>query len=100
MATLLDNPETQLREESDEKLDTPWLVVVYDDPVNLMSYVTMVFQLVVKLPKEEAERKMWEVHTKGRSVVWAGPREPAEFIAQQLQLYGLQTRMERSSLHD
>jgi ATP-dependent Clp protease adaptor protein ClpS len=100
MATVLEDPVTENLEEIKQSLDTPWLVVVYDDPVNLMSYVTMVFQTVLKLPKDEAERKMWEVHTKGKSIVWIGPREPAEFIVQQLQLHGLETRMERTSPND
>lgn len=87
-------------EESSASTDTPWLVVVYDDPVNLMSFVTMVFETVLKMPRPEAERKMWEVHNRGRSVVWSGSREMGEVVLQQLQLYGLQTRLEKASSDD
>ncbi len=100
MPTVLEPPSTQEEidssAESQAALDLPWLVVVYDDPVNTMSFVTMVFEKVLALPKREAERKMWEVHSKGRSVVWHGGREPAEMILQQLHLYGLQAKLERS----
>jgi ATP-dependent Clp protease adaptor protein ClpS len=61
-----------------------------------MGFVTMVFEKVLSLSRAEAERKMWEVHNKGRSIVWQGSREPAEVILQQLHLYGLQARLERA----
>jgi ATP-dependent Clp protease adaptor protein ClpS len=64
--------------------DLPWNVVVHNDPVNLMSYVTMVFRKVMGFSREKAEQHMLEVHHKGRSVVWAGGREKAEFYVQQL----------------
>ena len=67
-----------------EELDVPWQVVVHNDPVNLMTYVTMVFQRVFGYPREKAERHMLEVHQKGRSILWSGVRERAEFYVQQL----------------
>ncbi len=82
---------------SEEDLDLPWQVVVYNDPVNLMSYVTMVFQRVFGYPREKAERHMLEVHQKGRSILWAGMREPAELYVQQLHGYLLLATLEKIS---
>ncbi len=101
MPEILEPPvvgDIDLESSTDSELDlqTPWLVVVYDDPVNTMAYVTMVFEKVLALPRAEAERKMWEVHTKGRSIVWEGGREKAETLTQQIHLYGLQSRLERA----
>jgi ATP-dependent Clp protease adaptor protein ClpS len=76
--------------------DLPWNVVVHNDPVNLMSYVTMVFQRVFGYTKERAERHMLEVHHKGRSIVWSGLREPAEHYVQQLHGYLLLATVERN----
>lgn len=100
MPATLDNPRTAgeilAEEDSSAALDRPWLLVVYDDPVNTMAFVTEVFERVLSLARPEAERKMWEVHTKGRSVVWEGTRERAEVFMQQLHLYGLQAKLERA----
>jgi ATP-dependent Clp protease adaptor protein ClpS len=82
---------------SEEDLDLPWQVVVHNDPVNLMSYVTMVFQRVFGYPREKAERHMLEVHQKGRSILWAGMREPAELYVQQLHGYLLLATLEKLS---
>src|SRR6478736_634467 len=77
MATL---EETDVKQETSTKegLDIPWQVVVHNDPVNLMTYVTMVFQRVFGYPRAKAERHMLEVHQQGRSIVWCGVRERAE----------------------
>lgn len=76
--------------------DAPWNVVVHNDPVNLMNYVTRIFRLVFGFPKEKAERHMMEVHRKGRSIVWTGTRETAEFYVQQLHAHLLLATIERS----
>ena len=52
--------------------DRPWIVLVWNDPINLMSYVTFVLQKVFGYAKEKAEKMMWDVHTKGRAVVSNG----------------------------
>ncbi len=83
-------------EEIDESLDQPWHVIVYDDPVNLMNYVTMVIQRVFGYPAGTAERMMLEVHQKGKSVVWTGGRERAEHYVQQLQSYQLLAAMKKA----
>ena len=82
---------------SEEDFDLPWQVVVHNDPVNLMSYVTMVFQRVFGYPREKAERHMLEVHHKGCSILWAGMREPAELYVQQLHGYLLLATLEKVS---
>jgi len=90
---ILESPETDLREEQDR----PWLVIVHNDPVNLMSYVTMVFRRVFGWTRQRAERHMMEVHEKGRSVVWSGGREQAELYVQQLHGFLLLATMEKDS---
>ena len=82
--------------KSAEEHDYPWNVVVHDDPINLMSYVTMVFQQVFNFSRAKAERHMLEVHRKGRSIVWTGLREPAEVYVQQLHGHLLLATLERS----
>jgi ATP-dependent Clp protease adaptor protein ClpS len=87
----------QLEEtETDAALDVPWNVIVHNDPINLMSYVTMVFQRVFGYPREKAERHMLEVHNNGRSLVWSGGREQAEHYVHQLHTYQLLAQMEKS----
>jgi len=90
---LLESPETELMLSP----DLPWLVVVHNDPVNLMSYVALVFRRIFGWSRERAERHMMEVHTKGRSVVWSGGREQAEHYVQQLHAALLLARIEKSA---
>ena len=89
--------ETQTETKTGIALDVPWNVVVHNDPVNLMTYVTMVFRRVFGFSKEKAEQHMMEVHQKGRSVVWSGGRERAELYVQQLHSYLLLATMERAA---
>jgi len=90
-----ESPADQTREE--RELDLPWNVVVHNDPVNLMSYVTMVFRRVLGFSLEKAEQHMLEVHHKGRSIVWTGEREKAEFYVQQLHTHLLLATLEPQS---
>ena len=93
----VDKPTIESETQSKEELDLPWQVVVHNDPVNLMSYVTMVFQRVFGYPREKAERHMLEVHHKGRSVLWTGMRERAELYVQQLHGYLLLATLEKAA---
>ena len=93
----IERPAVEAETSSEEELDSPWLVVVHNDPVNLMTYVTMVFQRVFGYPREKAERHMLEVHHKGRSVLWGGMRERAELYVQQLHGYLLLATLEKAS---
>jgi ATP-dependent Clp protease adaptor protein ClpS len=88
--------ETEKRSVTKQAVDQPWNVVVHNDPVNLMSYVTMVFQRVFGFSRTRAERHMMEVHHRGRSVVWCGLREPAEAYVEQLHAYLLLATVEQS----
>lgn len=72
----------------------PWNVVVHDDPVTLMNYVTRVFMDVFRYSQAKAHRLMMEVHQDGRSVVWSGAREPAETYVTRLQAAHLLTTLE------
>ncbi|HEX6856727.1 MAG TPA: ATP-dependent Clp protease adapter ClpS [Streptosporangiaceae bacterium] len=69
--------------------DLPWVTIVWNDPVNLMSYVTYVFQTVFGYAKPKAEKLMLDVHHKGRAVVSSGARESMERDAETLHGYGL-----------
>ena len=92
----LENPALEQETITDEELDLPWQVVVHNDPINLMSYVTMVFQKVLGFSRDKAEKHMLEVHQKGRSVVWSGVRERGELYVQQLHGYLLLATLERT----
>jgi ATP-dependent Clp protease adaptor protein ClpS len=70
-------------------LDVPWVTIVWNDPVNLMSYVTYVFQSYFGYPKDHAERLMLDVHRKGRAVVATGSREEMERDTEAMHEYGL-----------
>ncbi|AEW94309.1 MULTISPECIES: ATP-dependent Clp protease adapter ClpS [Streptomycetaceae] len=69
--------------------DVPWVTVVHNDPVNLMSYVTYVFQAYFGYPKDKAKKLMMDVHTKGRAAVSSGTREEMERDVQAMHGYGL-----------
>ncbi len=72
-----------------------WQTVVWNDPVNLMSYVTRVFQEYFGFPLPEAERRMRQVHEDGQSVVSEGGREKMEIDVQAMHRYGLNATMRR-----
>ncbi len=88
-------PEIETEQESRLQRDSVWSVVVLNDPVNLMSYVTYIFQKVFGYSKSKAEHHMLEVHRNGRSVVWSGERERAEFYVQQLHASLLLAKIEK-----
>ena len=69
--------------------DLPWITLVWNDPVNLMSYVTFVFQSYFGYSREKSEKLMMDVHVEGRAVVSNGSREKMEIDTEALQGYGL-----------
>ena len=77
--------------------DVPWQTIVWNDPVNLMSYVTHVFRSYFGYSKAEAERLMLQVHNDGRSVVATGPREEMERHTEAMHEYGLWATVDRAS---
>lgn len=87
---------TETEKRTEAALDIPWNVVVHNDPVNLMTYVTMVLQRVFGYSKARAQKHMLEVHQNGRSIVWTGVREPAESYVEQLHAYLLLATLEKS----
>lgn len=94
MATAPVELERPLSQE-EQSTDRPWLAIVWNDPINLMSYVTYVFQTVFGYAREKAERLMLDVHHKGRAVVAAGSREEMERDVQILHSYGLWATVKR-----
>jgi ATP-dependent Clp protease adaptor protein ClpS len=89
-AELTDVVESQLT-------DRPWLVIVWNDPINLMSFVTFVFQKLFGYSKEKATKLMLDVHHKGRAVVSSGTRQRAELDVYRLHEHGLWATMEQST---
>lgn len=88
---------TEIRSpEDDLGLDTdqPWIVLVWNDPINTMEYVTLVFQKLFGYSKEKAEKLMLDVHNLGRAVVSSGPREKAEIDVFRLHEHGLWATMQ------
>jgi ATP-dependent Clp protease adaptor protein ClpS len=78
-------------------VDLPWKVIVWNDPINLMSYVTFVFQKLFGYSHEKAHQLMLDVHHKGKAVVSHGPREKAELDVFRLHEHGLWATMEHDS---
>ena len=74
--------------------DRPWIVIVWNDPINLMSYVTFVFQKLFGYSKAKATKLMLDVHQKGRAIVSSGSRERAELDVFRLHEHGLWATME------
>ena len=74
--------------------DRLWLVIVWNDPINLMSYVTYVFQKLFGYLREKAHRLMMQVHTEGKAVVTSGTQERAEFECSRLHAHGLWATMQ------
>ncbi|WP_326596866.1 ATP-dependent Clp protease adapter ClpS [Streptomyces sp. NBC_01803] len=75
--------------------DVPWITIVHNDPVNLMSYVTYVFQTYFGYSKDKAKKLMLDVHHKGRAVVSQGSREEMERDVQAMHGYGLWATLQR-----
>lgn len=91
MTDVRTRPEEGLEERLDERLDlgSPWVTIVWNDPVNLMSYVSYVFRSYFGFARAEAERLMLQVHTEGRAVVATGTREEMERHVEAMHDYGL-----------
>jgi ATP-dependent Clp protease adaptor protein ClpS len=91
-------PEVLERPETIEStvLDSPWTTIVWNDPVNLMTYVSWVFRSYFGFSKAEAERRMLQVHTEGRAVVATGPREEMERHVEAMHDFGLWATLSRA----
>ena len=82
-------------EEDDLERDRPWVVIVWNDPINLMSYVTLVFRKLFGYSEAEATRLMLQVHHEGKAVVSNGTREKAEYDVSRLHAHGLWASMQQ-----
>ena len=90
---------TEVKEPDVDELskpDRPWIVIVWNDPINLMSYVTFVLQKLFGYTKAKATKLMLDVHYKGKAVVSSGSREKAELDVFRLHEHGLWATMEHS----
>lgn len=81
---------------SDVAADTPWITVVWNDPINLMTYVTHVFMTVFGYDKAKAERLMLDVHRRGKAIVSHGTRERMELDVNTLHGYGLWATLQKN----
>lgn len=88
--------DVQTQTETRMDMDIPWNIVVWDDPVNLMSYVVYVLQKIFGYNKSLATKLMLEVHNQGKSLVATEEREQAELHLHQLHGYGLQATLRRA----
>ena len=77
-------------------VEPPWITLVWDDPVNLMSYVTFVFVEYFHYSKSKAQKLMMQVHTEGKAVVATGSREEMERDVQAMHSYGLWATLEKT----
>lgn len=91
----LTQPDEDLAVSETIEFDRGWSTVVWNDPVNLMSYVTHVFRSYFGYPKPEAERLMLQVHREGRATVASGPREEMERHTEAMHEFGLWATVER-----
>jgi ATP-dependent Clp protease adaptor protein ClpS len=82
-------------EKIEEAFEKSWNVIVWNDPVNQMTYVVFVFMKVLAFTREKATRHMLEVHQQGKSIVATDTREKAELYYQQLQYHGLTVTIEK-----
>lgn len=89
---------TEVRQPTDDEVvnpDVPWIVLVWNDPINTMSYVTYVFQKLFGYSREKATKLMLDVHHKGQAVVSSGTRERAELDVFRLHEHGLWATMQQ-----
>lgn len=89
------SPDTTTGEESE--LDRPWVTLVWDDPVNLMTYVTFVLRDLFGYDEPTATTLMLQVHNEGKAIVSSGPRERMEHDTNRLHAYGLWATFQRDS---
>ena len=98
MSTTLAPAEVELEQPGtgdDAEYDRPWIVIVWNDPINLMSYVTLVFQKLFGYSLEKATKLMLQVHHEGKAVVSSGEREKAELDVSRLHAHGLWATMQQ-----
>ena len=98
MSTTLAPAEVEVeqpRGADEPEYERPWVVIVWNDPINLMSYVTLVFRKLFGYSLEKATRLMLQVHNEGKAVVSSGSRERAEADTARLHAHGLWATMQQ-----
>ncbi|MEI7779894.1 MAG: ATP-dependent Clp protease adapter ClpS [Actinomycetes bacterium] len=90
-------PSELVESQTSERLEAPWVTIVWDDPINLMAYVTHVFMTYFRYPKEKAESLMLAVHQEGRAAVSAGTREEMERDVTAMHGYGLWATLQQDN---
>ncbi|RNI23315.1 ATP-dependent Clp protease adapter ClpS [Flexivirga caeni] len=91
------SPDVDLDSAAKEQTDRPWVTIVWNDPVNLMSYVAWVFRTYFGYSEAKAEKLMLAVHQEGKAVVSSGPRERMETDTEAMQGYGLWATFEKDT---
>ena len=91
MSQVIEAPVEVRRPRGDDDLrhDRPWLVIVWNDPINLMSYVAYVFRKLFGYSEAKATKLMLQVHNEGKAIVSSGTREKAEYDVSRLHAHGL-----------
>ncbi|MFZ9702190.1 MAG: ATP-dependent Clp protease adapter ClpS [Candidatus Nanopelagicales bacterium] len=89
-------PDTVAELQKEELTNTLWVCIVWNDPINLMNYVTYVFMTYFKYSKEKAEKLMLQVHNDGKAVVSSGSREEMEKDVNAMHSYGLWATLQKS----
>lgn len=89
------SPEIDEHVEAHVESQRPWVTIVWNDPINLMSYVTYVFMTYFTYPREKAEKLMRDVHYEGRAVVSSGTREEMERDVTAMHSYGLWATLQK-----
>ena len=98
MSTLIAPAEVELEQPSADEAwqeERPWVVIVWNDPINLMSYVTLVFQKLFGYSLQQATKLMLQVHNEGKAVVSSGNREKSELDVSRLHAHGLWATMQQ-----
>ncbi|MDM7832582.1 ATP-dependent Clp protease adapter ClpS [Cellulomonas sp. MW9] len=93
---MIAEPEQRVEESTEAAVADPWVTIVWNDPVNLMTYVTYVFETYFGHPPAKAEKLMRQVHEQGRAVVSSGSLETMELDVQAMHGFGLWATLQRS----
>jgi ATP-dependent Clp protease adaptor protein ClpS len=92
----VERPDVEGVQETAEETERPWTTVVWNDPINLMSYVTYVFESYFGYPRTKANKLMLDVHHRGKAIVADGTREEMERDVSAMHSYGLWATLQRS----
>lgn len=92
----IEESEVSIDTEQSEQTDSPWSVIVWNDPINLMDYVELIFMKIFGYSKSKANKLMLDVHNKGRANVYSGEKVEAEKYVHKLHSFGLWATMEQN----